>query len=136
MPGPIARLRSQPLDFEMDDVPLLDEGALARLDEWGGAKLRRQMVRLYLENAETRLRQLDEGLGEDGDLGTAELAAHSLKSSAANVGLMRVSALAGRIEEAAEVGDADGARAARQDLHDAVNEGERVITDHIASEED
>jgi HPt (histidine-containing phosphotransfer) domain-containing protein len=120
----------------MDDVPVLDEGALARLDDWGGAKLRRQMVRLYLENARTRLAQLDEGLAAGGVLETAELAAHSLKSSAANVGLMRVSTLAGRIETATEVGDVEAAREARADLEAAVREGERVIADHLTPEDD
>lgn len=123
--------RSAPAD---DDAPVLDESALARLDDWGGARLRAQMVRLYVENAQVRLDQLDEGLGEGGDLGTAELAAHSLKSSAANVGLMRVSALAARIEAAAEEGDRGRARELRQELRSAAAEAERVITVHLARE--
>jgi HPt (histidine-containing phosphotransfer) domain-containing protein len=120
----------------MNDVPILDEAALARLDEWGGDKLRIQMVRLYIENARTRLGQLDEGLADGGDIRTAELAAHSLKSSAANVGMMRVSALASLIETATESGNAEAARAATNELRAAVREGESVIAEFIATEDD
>lgn len=112
----------------MDDVPVLDEGALARLDEWGGAKLRDQMVRLYLENARARLDQIDVGLENPDGMRAVELAAHSLKSSAANVGLMRVSAVSDRLETAANTGDASTARGLRSELHAAVHEGEAALT--------
>ncbi len=119
----------------MDDVPVLDEGALARLDDWGGPKLRDQMIRLYLESARTRVEQLERGLRPGGDVASAELAAHSLRSSAANVGLMRVSALAARIEAAAETGDTETARAAHAELLDAVREGEAALPDPTPPEE-
>lgn len=112
----------------MDDVPVLDEGALDRLDEWGGVKLKRQMVRLYLENARTRLEQLDGGLAADGEMGDVRMAAHSLKSSAANVGLMRVSAISARIEESAADGDVTRVRDLREPLESAAREGAEALS--------
>lgn len=115
----------------MDDAPVLDEGALERLEEWGGPKLVVQMIRLYVENARTRLAQLDRSLSDGGDPGDAEMAAHSLKSSAANVGFLRVSALAARIEAAAESGRIDDVRDLRGALGDAVDEAERVASGRL-----
>ena len=88
---------------------MIDPDALMRLREWGGSKLLAEMVRLFLENSSERLGQLGKGFA-DGDLRTVERAAHSLKSSAANVGAMEVSRVSQQIEAAAEGGDTDTAR--------------------------
>lgn len=84
---------------------VLSPAALDRLREWGGDKLVHQMIRLFLENAHERRRQVAAGLGGDLDLEVVERAAHSLKSGAANVGAMKVSAVATALEDAAEAGD-------------------------------
>ncbi len=119
----------------MDDVPVLDEGALRRLDDWGGEKLRRQMARLYLENARTRLGQIDAGLRDDPDLGAVEMAAHSLKSSAANVGLMRVSTLAAELEQAASGGEESVLADLRERLGSAIEEGEDALNTLLPAED-
>ena len=72
------------------DAVVIDPQAHARLEEWGGAGLVTQMIRLFLENAPTRLDQVRKGLSEGG-LAEAERGVHSLKSSAANVGAVVVS---------------------------------------------
>ena len=91
----------------MDTHEIVDQAALDRLVEWGGVKLLREMLRLFLENSRVRLNAMRGVLDSGGDLDEVHRGAHSLKSSAANLGAMRVSTLAGRLEEVAEAGDHD-----------------------------
>ena len=86
------------------DAVVIDPKAHARLTEWGGEELVTQMIRLFLENAPTRLEQVRNGLSEGG-LAEAERGVHSLKSSAANVGAVAVSRIANEMEERASDGD-------------------------------
>lgn len=104
----------------MDEKPIVDPAALARLQGLGGDKLAVQMIRLYLENAAERLRQIDAGLAAGGDPSQAAAGAHSLKSSAANVGAMQVNATATAMEEAAHRGEWDTVRALQGPLGDAL----------------
>lgn len=97
---------------------MIDRAALERLQEWGGPKLVREMVRLFLDNSSERVGQIRSGL-EENRLEVAERAAHSLKSSAANVGAMSVSRLAQRIEDLAEKGAGDEARGLFPELSEA-----------------
>ena len=84
----------------MTESEVIDPQALERLREWGGEKLAAQMVRLFLKNSGTRMDQIRAGV-ENGDTDEAERGAHSLKSSAANIGAERLRTLATRIESAA-----------------------------------
>jgi len=104
--------------------PIIDPAAAARLQALGGDRLLRQMIRLYVDNARERLQQIDGGLSPGGELVQAEAAAHSLKSSAANVGAMQVSALASAMETAALGGDGEAVRGLRDPLGDALAEAE------------
>ena len=88
----------------MNDSDIIDPQAQARLKEWGGAKLLTQMIRLFLENAPNRMEQVRKGLAE-GNVREAERGVHSLKSSAANVGALRVSRLAALMEDHAARAD-------------------------------
>lgn len=88
----------------MSEQDTLDPAALDRLREWGGDKLLGQMIRLFLENAPGRMEQIRSGAG-DGGVGEAEKGAHSLKSSAANVGAHRVRDVSADIERLAGGGD-------------------------------
>lgn len=107
----------------MDDKPIVDQAALERLQGLGGAKLLGQMIQLYLENAAERLRQIDEGLA-GGELSVAGGGAHSLKSSAANVGAARVNILAAEMEQAALRGDEEAVRRLRPALGTALSDAE------------
>lgn len=102
----------------MTDSQILDPEALERLKEWGGEKLAGQMVRLFLKNSGTRMDQIRAGAAE-GDTDEAERGAHSLKSSAANIGAEAVRKLATRIESASLEADADGVRRILPDLEAA-----------------
>lgn len=84
----------------MAESEVIDPQALERLKEWGGDKLAAQMVRLFLKNSGTRMEQIRSGI-EAGDVDEAERGAHSLKSSAANIGAERLRTLATQVEAAA-----------------------------------
>jgi HPt (histidine-containing phosphotransfer) domain-containing protein len=101
--------------------PVLERAALERLHRIGGAKLLRQMVDLYLANGPERVRSLVEGM-ETGDLERAERAAHTLKSSAGNVGAARLQRSAETVEAMVAAGTLDAALVRRvvQDYEDSV----------------
>lgn len=85
--------------------PVLDPQALDRLDRIGGTRLVESMIRIFLENAPSRVDGVVEAAAR-GDAQGVEQAAHSLKSMAANIGALRLYALS----ERAELDAADGAR--------------------------
>jgi len=103
-------------------TPIVDQAALVRLQGLGGDRLVAQMVHLYLQNAAERLAQIDGGLAEEGSISEAESGAHSLKSSAANVGAVRVNALCATMESSAARGDRGHVRELRGALGDAVED--------------
>lgn len=88
----------------MTQTSAIDPAALERLREWGGEKLVGQMIRLFISNAGQRVDQIRAGVRAN-QIGEAEMGAHSLKSSAANLGAERVRALAAVIELAAADGN-------------------------------
>lgn len=92
--------------LSMTDSQVIDPDALARLKEWGGDKLAGQMVRLFLKNSGTRMDQIRTGVGE-GSPEEVERGAHSLKSSAANIGAEDLRTISTQIESAALEEDVD-----------------------------
>jgi HPt (histidine-containing phosphotransfer) domain-containing protein len=84
----------------MTDSGVIDPQALERLKEWGGDKLAAQMVRLFLKNSGTRMDQIRSGIASE-DPEETERGAHSLKSSAANIGAETLRTLATNVESAA-----------------------------------
>ncbi len=107
---------------------VIDPAAIERLREWGGEKLIREMIRLYLENASARLGQIDEGLAPDGALERTQQGAHSLKSSALNVGARRVNHFAAQMEARAGEGDRKGCEELREPLGSALDEAREALT--------
>ena len=93
----------------MTESHTLDDAALDRLRDWGGEKLLREIVRLFLANSPVRMDQIRTGLAK-GDPSEVERGAHSLKSTAANIGASRVSALSSEFESIASAGRLDGLR--------------------------
>ncbi len=90
----------------MSEGLILDASILDRLYEWGGDELKQKMIELFLEHAPERMDGIRQGL-DGGDMELAERSAHSLKSSAANLGAQAVRHLAARIEESLESGSRD-----------------------------
>ena len=86
------------------DPTIIDPAALERLEEWGGPGLSKEIVQLFLDHGPVRMDQIRGALDGD-DLDVPERGAHSLKSSAANVGAQHVRRFASEVESAASGGD-------------------------------
>lgn len=85
------------------DHPATDGAALDRLKRFGGAKLLGEMIRLFLAAAPERIATARTALGR-GNAHDVELALHSLKSSAAQLGALRMQRLSERGELEARAG--------------------------------
>lgn len=96
--------------FQFSDtvqLPATDRDALMRLERFGGIKLLDEMIALFLENARERLAAAAAGL-EAGDASATENAMHSLKSSSAQLGALRLSRLCEQAETIARGGTLTG----------------------------
>lgn len=96
----------------MTGRPVLDEAALERLRRIGGADLVRRMIELYLTNVAERIGMVMKGAAE-GDASQVELAAHTMKSSAGNLGAVRLQHTAEALETIAASGAIDEQLVAR-----------------------
>lgn len=97
---------------------MLDPSAIKRLEDWGGPSLVKKMVALFLETSNDRITQVWQGLA-DHSLDEAERAAHSLKSSAANVGATRLQQVSTSLEDRLSDKDVAGARTLVEELETA-----------------
>ncbi|MGD8361017.1 MAG: Hpt domain-containing protein [Gemmatimonadota bacterium] len=86
---------------EAADAPAIDIRALDRLRKWGGENLPPKMIQIFLDHSSERLEQITDGVARQ-DPRRAELGAHSLKSSAGNVGASRLQTLCQDAERLAE----------------------------------
>lgn len=80
------------------------------LRELGGSDdpgLLAELIDLFLSDAPARLREVEVGLAK-GDITLVQRAAHTLKSSSANIGAMTLSGICRRIEELARKQDCTG----------------------------
>jgi HPt (histidine-containing phosphotransfer) domain-containing protein len=102
----------------MNESGPIDRSALERLEEWGGERLLYEMVRLFLENSPERMGQIRAGMDAQ-ELDDVKRAAHSLKSSAHNVGAVHVARLAKELEGTAAAEDFDGSVELAQELAEA-----------------
>ena len=99
----------------MNDVAVVEKEALDRLREWGGDELVVKMLNLFLEHGPERVEQIRSGI-ESGTLEEAQRGAHSLKSSAGNLGARRLQAGAAEMEGLAGEGDLKGVQALLPEL--------------------
>jgi HPt (histidine-containing phosphotransfer) domain-containing protein len=86
------------------EPPSLDPAALERLKRFGGARLLDEMIALFLVAAPQRIGAARVAT-ESGDAPATELAMHSLKSSSAQLGAMRMQRLCEQGEQLARAGD-------------------------------
>lgn len=85
---------------------MLDNQALERLRKLGGDRLAGRMIALFLETGPERIQAARAG-ERAGDFDQVRRAAHSLKSSAGNIGATSLQAIADRLEQHAEAGQAE-----------------------------
>jgi HPt (histidine-containing phosphotransfer) domain-containing protein len=90
----------------MSEAPVLDPAALARLRKLGGTALVRQMIELYLANGAERIGLVRDGAAA-GDAALVERAAHTMKSSAGNLGAVHLQRSAEALESLAGAGRID-----------------------------
>jgi len=93
----------------MDDLPILDDGVLAALREQTGddQDFMRELVEAYVAEATGYLEAMV-GAVSSGDVAAIVRPAHTLKSSSATLGAMRLPAISRRIEEAGREGHGAG----------------------------
>ena len=103
----------------MDDLPVLEPSAVSRLEEWGGIALPYRMISIFLEHSPSKMEQIRDGI-HAGEPERAGRGAHSLKSSAGNLGALRLQALAERVERMGESGDLEGLRAILPSMEEAL----------------
>jgi HPt (histidine-containing phosphotransfer) domain-containing protein len=101
------------------ELPAVDPEALTRLERFGGSKLLREMIALYVDSASGRLAAAEAATAA-GDIVAAENALHSLKSSSAQLGAIRLSQLCEQGEALARAGTfagiAEVLRSSREEL--------------------
>jgi HPt (histidine-containing phosphotransfer) domain-containing protein len=74
-----------------------DVDALKRLERFGGLKLREELTTLFLQEAPARIQSARAALA-GGDIEAVRSMAHMLKSSAGQMGALRVQLIAERLE--------------------------------------
>lgn len=93
--------------FASSELLSTDPAALDRLRRFGGVKLLREMIALFLTAAPERLAVVRNGL-VTGDADAVERALHSLKSSSAQLGAMRMQRLSEQGEHRARERSMEG----------------------------
>ena len=107
-----------PIDPPSDDeLPPTDPASLERLKRFGGGKLLGEMISLFISAAPDRIGAARAGLDAN-DPKATEMALHSLKSSAAQLGAMHMQRLSARGEQLAHAGSLDGLDRIMQDLEE------------------
>jgi PAS domain S-box-containing protein len=81
---------------------------LKELREPGQPDPLRELVELFLRDAQPRLEQMDQA-ADAGDMAKVGIAAHTLKGSASNLGARRLSSLSAALEKQAKAGEIDKA---------------------------
>ena len=115
------------------DPTIIDPAALERLEKWGGARLSNEIVQLFLANGPSRVEQIS-GAMDGEDLTEPERGAHSLKSSAANVGARHLQTIAGELESAASDGDLRRVRDLVPDLEQAFAQAAQALETIVREE--
>ena len=111
----------------IDPTPL---DAIRSLEQAGQDSLLDTIVNMFLEQSEALVLQIREAV-ETGDAVGVREAAHSLKSSSANVGAMRVSALSFDLEQAGRDGMLDNASALADRLYLAIKEANQALSEIV-----
>ena len=99
--------RGQEERADLTDASVLDAEALQRLMGFGGPKLVRAMIEIFLKNAPAKVAEAREAL-DAGDAAAVRAALHGLKSSAGQLGANTVFHACMSGEELASVGDLAG----------------------------
>jgi len=111
------------------DVTALD--AIRSLQQPGGDDLVSKIIAMFVEDSGRYGNEIRDAIAQS-DAGRLGAAAHSLKSCAANVGAMQVSALAARLEALGRGGDVDSADGLQQQLEASLSETRDRLNEMLA----
>ena len=112
------------------ELPTTDASALERLKRFGGDALLGKMIDLFLTAAPERIAAVRQASAV-GDRESAERALHSLKSSSAQLGAMRLQQLSARGEQQAHEGSMDGMTALSAELDDELARVRQWLTNAL-----
>lgn len=110
----------------MNEPDTFSPAALERLLKLGGQKFARDMIELFGSYGGKKLAEAREAR-QTGNLAALGAAAHALKSTAGNVGAIRVQALAAQVELLAGEQKGDLAGAQMDDLERAFAEAKAIL---------
>jgi len=83
---------------------MINQEVFDKLLEIGGPNLARRVIELFFEHTPGKVQSLEQSLAQQ-DLKTLERTAHSIKSSAANLGLEELRQVAAELERIANRGE-------------------------------
>lgn len=109
---------------------MLDTATIERLRTWGGEELPGKLIRIFLSHTPERAAQIREGI-EEKDPRKAGTGAHSLKSSAGNVGAIQLQRLCQEIEILAEEGNIDGLETRLSALEQAFDNATEALNEYL-----
>jgi len=104
--------------------------AIQNIRRIGGEKLVLEIVRIFIRQAGQKWDELNRAL-DARDFSGVERAAHSLKSSAANVGALALSAICARVEEAANQSDQSTIIAKKAQLQKETDKAIEHFTEYL-----
>lgn len=122
------------LELNCDEHAILDMTVLdgmSSLSSEGDVNIVQQVVGLYLENSPKLIKQMHQAF-EDKDHDALFKAAHSLKSSSANIGVMCVSETAKQIEHLSRDGDIENTHVLLDLLDEHYQKVKRTLDEKIA----
>jgi HPt (histidine-containing phosphotransfer) domain-containing protein len=97
---------------------IIEANVLEKLRQLGGEELLSEMIALFISHADSMIGDAVKGY-EAGALNLVRQAAHSLNSSAGNLGAYQLQSLAGKIESLAEYRNSEEIRPLLTKLQDA-----------------
>jgi|GEM_PF-1775706 len=134
--GGVTEVLSQVSEPEIKDynseVIYDPEGVMVRL--MGDVELARKIVSVFLSDTPAQLNALEQAM-QLNDPGKIEQGAHRIKGSAANVGLMRFSAIACALEETVKKGDFAATTPFQELLEEQFQLAQTAITNHYEGSE-
>src|SRR5260221_7116689 len=117
----------------MTDPPLLDRAVLDDLFDYIGADAAQSIIGMFLGESRDFAARISAAPSDAAGRKIARRAAHSLKSSAGQLGAVALAAAAERVERAAEQGQSDFSELAEA-LQKCASETEVALTDLLHGE--
>ena len=120
---------TDPHKDKKNDNGAIDMRVIADLRELGGDDdpgLLTELIDLFLTDAPERVREVEKGLAT-GDIKLVERAAHTLKSSSANIGALTLSSICKRIEELARNQEKDAIKRLLAETTRSFSEAESAL---------